>query len=146
MATKRYNEKRFTFMVNGQPLSITCDKTYTRDGFCHHAFLYGCGRYQEHTRVKYYNRTWERFTYESVLRAAVRKLPKQYRAPLELEIDTIATDAAAKVDAFLQAFRRNYSALSDEQKDFLRAHTPHLETPDQAKAVAGTVALMAATR
>ncbi len=133
-------------MVNGQPLSITCDKTYTRDGFCHHAFLYGCGRYQEHTRVKYYNRTWERFTYESVLRAAVRKLPKQYRAPLELEIDTIATDAAAKVDAFLQAFRRNYSALSDEQKDFLRAHTPHLETPDQAKAVAGTVALMAATR
>lgn len=146
MATKRYNEKRFTFMVNGQPLSITCDKTYTRDGFCHHAFLYGCGFYHEHTRVKYYNRTWERFTYESVLRAAVRKLPKGYRAPLELEIDTIATDAAAKADAFLQAFRRNYSALSDEQKDFLRAHTPHLETPDQAKAVAGTVALMAATR
>lgn len=146
MATKRYNEKRFTFMVNGQPLSITCDKTYTRDGFCHHAFLYGCGFYHEHTRVKYYNRTWERFTYESVLRAAVRKLPKEYRAPLELEIDTIATDAAAKADAFLQAFRRNYSALSDEQKDFLRAHTPHLETPDQAKAVAGTVALMAAIR
>lgn len=146
MATKRYNEKRFTFMVNGVPLSITCDKTYTRDGFCHHAFLYGCGFYHEHTRVKYYNRTWERFTYESVLRAAVRKLPKGYRAPLELEIDTIATDAAAKADAFLQAFRRNYSALSDEQKDFLRAHTPHLETPDQAKAVAGTVALMAATR
>lgn len=146
MATKRYNEKRFTFMVNGQPLSITCDKTYTRDGFCHHAFLYGCGFYHEHTRVKYYNRTWERFTYESVLRAAVRKLPKQYRAPLELEIDTIATDTAAKADAFLQAFKRNYSALSDEQKDFLRAHTPHLETPDQAKAVAGTVALMAAIR
>lgn len=146
MATKRYNEKRFTFTVNGQPLSITCDKTYTRDGFCHHAFLYGCGRYQEHTRVKYYNRTWERFTYESVLHAAVRKLPKEYRAPLELEIDTIATDAAAKVDAFLQAFRRNYSAPSDEQKDFLRAHTPHLETPDQAQAVAGTVALMAAIR
>lgn len=146
MATKRYNEKRFTFMVNGQPLSITCDKTYTRDGFCHHAFLYGCGFYHEHTRVKYYNRTWERFTYESVLRAAVRKLPKQYRAPLELEIDTIATDTAAKADAFLQAFKRNYSALSDEQKDFLRAHTPHQETPDQAKAVAGTVALMAAIR
>ena len=146
MATKRYNEKRFTFMVNGQPLSITCDKTYTRDGFCHHAFLYGCGRYQEHTRVKYYNRTWERFTYESVLRAAVRKLPKEYRAPLELEIDTIATDTAAKADAFLRAFQRNYSALSDEQRDFLRAHTPHLETPDQAKAVAGMVALMAATR
>lgn len=146
MATKRYNEKRFTFMVNGQPLSITCDQTYTRDGFCHHAFLYGCGFYHEHTRVKYYNRTWERFTYESVLRAAVRKLPKQYRAPLELEIDTIATDTAAKADAFLQAFKRNYSALSDEQKDFLRAHTPHLETPDQAKAVAGAVALMAAIR
>ena len=76
----------------------------------------------------------------------MRKLPKGYRAPLELEIDTIATDAAAKVDAFLQAFQRNYSALSDEQKDLLRAHTPHLETPDQEKAVAGTVALMAATR
>ena len=146
MATKRYNEKRFTFIVNGEPFSMTCDTTYTRDGFCHHAFLYGCGFYHEHTRVKYYNRTWERFTYESVLRAAVRKLPNEYRAPLELEIDTIATDAAAKADAFLQAFRRNYSALSDEQKDFLRAHTPHLETPDQAKAVAGVVALMTATR
>lgn len=146
MATKRYNEKRFTFMVNGVPVAMTCDTTYTRDGFCHHAFLYGFGRYQEHTRVKYYNRTWERFTYESVLHAAVRKLPKEYRAPLELEIDTIATDAAAKVDAFLQAFRRNYGALSDEQKDFLRAHTPHLETSEQAQAVAGMVALMAATR
>lgn len=146
MATKRYNEKRFTFIVNGEPFSMTCDTTYTRDGFCHHAFLYGCGFYQEHTRVKYYNRTWERFTYESVLRAAVRKLPQEYRAPLELEIDTMATDTAAKADAFLQAFQRNYSALSDEQRDFLSAHTPHLETPDQAKAVAGMVALMAATR
>ena len=146
MATKRYNEQRITFMVNGQPLSITCDTTYTRDGFCHHAFLYGCGRYQEHTRIKYYNRTWERFTYESVLYAAVRKLPKEFRAPLELEIDTMATQKVEKVEAFLQAFQRNYSALSDEQKEFLHVNTPHLETSEQAKAVAGMVALMAATR
>ena len=146
MATKRYNEKRFTFMVDGVPVAMTCDTTYTRDGFCHHAFLYGFGRYQEHTRAKYYNRTWERFTYESVLRAAVRKLPKAFRAPLELEIDTMATQKAEKVEAFLKAFQRNYRALSDEQKNFLRVNTPHLETSEQAQAVAGMVALMAATR
>lgn len=146
MTTKRYDEKRFTFMVNGVPVAMTCDTTYTRDGFCHHAFLYGCGRYQEHTRIKYYNRTWERFTYESVLCAAVRKLPKEFRAPLELEIDTMTARKAEKVEAFLQAFQHNYNALSDEQKEFLRVNTPHLETPDQAKAVAGVVALMAATR
>lgn len=144
MATKRYNQKVFTFTVNGQTVSFYCDKTITRTGFCHHAFVFGLGRVNEHTRVKYYNRTWESFTYESVLYSAVAKLPKKFQAPLRLELEAISKSEHEKADFFVNAFKKNFDALSNEQKAFIKEHTPEITNMDQAKIVNSTVAVLAA--
>ena len=107
-------------------------------------FAYGAGMTGEHSRVKYWNRTWESYDYETVMRAAAAKYPKAIREALLLELDTIGRREAEKEDRFLKAFEANYNALSREQKDFLKEHTPHIENASQARAVGAVVGLMAA--
>jgi hypothetical protein len=106
--------------------------------------VWGLGKDGEHTRVSYYNRTWERFNYESVLYRAMAKFPKAVRAALELEIEAIALNEREKTTRFIKAFTANFNALSDEQREFVSKHTPHLETMDEVKAVGSAVAIMVA--
>lgn len=139
---KIYDKQTFSFMVNGVPVAIYCNTTDTPTGFLHHAYLYGFGREFEHSRIKYYNRTWEAFTYESVLKAAAAKLKKADRAALLLEIETYSDNEREKYNKLFATFERNFKTLSTEQKDFLQKHTPHIETAGQARAVAGVVGCM----
>lgn len=143
MATKHYNHKSFSFIVNGEHCTIYCYTTYTRTGFCHHAYFCGLGRDFEHTRNSYYNRTWERYNYETVMRAAVRKLAKSIQPALMLELDNIGRQEHEKCERMFAAFKTNFNALSAEQKHFVREHTPHLETAQQAQTVSAGMALMA---
>ena len=61
MATKIYNRVTYTFIINGEAVSFYCSTTDTRNGFCHHVYTWGKGKDGEHTRISYFNRTWERF-------------------------------------------------------------------------------------
>lgn len=49
-----------------------CYSTNTKNGFCHTAKVYG----QTDTKVSYLNRTWESFTFETVLKCAIDKYNK----------------------------------------------------------------------
>lgn len=131
-------------MIDGKEILFCCDTTHTATGFCHHVFAYGAGMTGEHSRVKYYNRTWERYDYETVMRAAAAKYPKAIREALYLEIDNIGRREEEKAAAFLKAFEANYNALSREQKTFLAERTPTIETTNQARAVGAVVGLMTA--
>jgi hypothetical protein len=144
MTTKRYNIKTFEFVVNGEHIYFTCDTTNTRMGFCHHVFVSGGGKYNEHSRVSYLNRTWESFQYETALLHAVEKFPKNLRASLRLEIQAVAKNEHEKAEAFCAAFAANFAALSTEQKKFVQEHTPVITSMDQAKVVNSAVAMMAA--
>ena len=144
MATKRYNTKTFDFVVNGEHIYFTCDTTNTKNGFCHHVFTSGGGKYYEHSRVSYLNRTWESFQYETALLHAVDKFPKSMRGPLRLEIQAVAQNEHEKVEAFCQAFAANFAALSTEQKKFVQEHTPFIQNMDQAKTVNAVVGMLAA--
>ena len=144
MATKRYNTKTFDFVVNGEHVYFTCDTTNTKNGFCHPVFASGGGKYYEHTRVSYLNRTWESFQYETALLYAVDKFPKSMRGPLRLEIKAVAQNEHEKVEAFCQAFAANFAALSTEQKKFVQEHTPIIQNMDQAKTVNAVVGMLAA--
>lgn len=139
---KIYDTKTFTFLVNGAAVSIYCNTTYTPTGFLHHAYLCGFGRDFEHSRIKYCNRMWESFNYESVLKAAAAKLKKADREALFLEIETYKDNEREKYNKLFAAFERNFKALSTEQKDFLQKNTPHLETAGQARTVAAVVGCM----
>lgn len=144
MATKRYNNKTFVFTVNGEEIRFYCDTTNTQNGFCHHVFALGGGKDYEHSRMSYYNRTWETFEYETVLYHAIEKFPKSMREPLRLEVEAVALDEHKKAERFIKAFEANFAALSDEQKKFVREHTPEITNKDQAKTVNAAVAMMAA--
>ena len=143
MATKIYNQKIFEFIVNGETMLFYCDTTNTRNGFCHHVFADGGGKEHEHTRVSYYNRTWESFQYETALYRAIDKFPKSVREPLRLEVEAVALDEHKKAERFIKAFEANFAVLSDEQKKIVRAHTPEITNKSQAKIVNATVAMMA---
>lgn len=78
MATKRYNHKDFDFTVNGERINFYCWTTDTKNGFCHHVWAVGGGKDYEHTRVSYFNRTWETFEYETALKSAVAKFRKVF--------------------------------------------------------------------
>lgn len=144
MATKRYNNKTFVFTVNGEDIRFYCDTTDTKNGFCHHVFAEGGGKDYEHTRVSYYNRTWEAFEYETALYCAIDKFSKNLREPLRLEVEAVALDEHKKAERFVKAFVANFAALSNEQKKFVCDHTPEITNKDQAKTVNAAVAMMAA--
>lgn len=144
MATKKYNSKSFVFTVNGETIRFYCDTTYTKNGFCHHVFALGGGKDYEHTRVSYLNRTWETFDYETALKNAVAKFRKVFRAPLLLELQAISLSEHEKAKKFIQAFTANFAALSNEQKKFVRDHTPEITNKDQAKTVNAVVSVLAA--
>ena len=124
MATKRYNNKTFVFTVNGEEIRFYCDTTNTRNGFCHHVFASGGGKYYEHR--------------------AIEKFPKSLREPLRLEVEAVALDEHKKAERFIKVFEANFAALSDEQKKFVYDHTPEITNKEQAKTVNAAVAMMAA--
>lgn len=142
MATKHYNKVTYTFFLNGEAVSFYCSTTRTRNGFCHHVFTWGMGKKNEHTRISYYNRTWERFEYESALYSAIKKFPKRLQASLRLEVENIYKREHEKAEAFLKAFDANFNALSNEQKAFLQDHTPEITSTEQAKTVSAFAAIM----
>lgn len=47
--------------------SIVCETKDTRNGFCHIAVLLCNGNEREKAKCNYLNRTWEYFTYETVI-------------------------------------------------------------------------------
>ena len=143
MKTKRYNSKTFVFTVNGEEVRFYCETTRTRNGFCHHVFANGGGKYYEHSRVSYLNRTWESFQYETALLHAVDKFPKSLREPLRLEIQAVAQNEHEKAESFCAAFGANFAALSTEQKKFVQEHTPFIQNMDQAKTVNAVVGMLA---
>jgi len=70
MAYKKSNEK--TFKISKE-IEIECYSQGTSYGFRHVATLLKEGYEEDHKSMAYYNRTWESFTYESVLFYLVRK-------------------------------------------------------------------------
>jgi len=54
------------FKVN-ENIEIVCDSVGTRYGFRHDARLFVNGYEKEKAKCCYYNRTWERFAFESVV-------------------------------------------------------------------------------
>ena len=59
-----------TFKIN-KNLEVFCDWKKTRSAFKHEATLLRDGREVDHAKICYFNRTWESFEFESVLRKLI---------------------------------------------------------------------------
>ena len=143
MATKHYNTQYFTAKVNGEDVTFVCYTTHTRSGFCHTAHLTGWKYNTTYTKVSYYNRTWERFTYESVLSRAIDKLPPVLQKPVRDQIiDGKAAEEEQQAEAMFQSFKRLHDGLSAENKERLARSGVEVHDEDSARAVMGLMGLM----
>ena len=140
---KHYDIQHFTAKVNGKEITFRCHTTNTRNGFCHTAHYTGWDYNMTDTRVSYYNRTWERFTYESVLDRAIDKLPTDIQEAVRDQIIRgKAAEEEQKAEEQFQAFKKLHEGLSDENKERLANSGIEIHSESDMKGVMGLMALM----
>jgi hypothetical protein len=143
MASKQYDIQYFTAKVNGEEIEFRCYTTNTRCGFCHTAHLMGWKYDITDTKASYYNRTWERFEYESVLKRAIEKLPKDIQqAVYDQIIDHKAAEEEQKAEEQFEAFKKLHEGLSEENKERLANSGIQINSESDMKGVMGLMALM----
>lgn len=143
MAVKQYDVQYFTAKVNGEEITFRCHTTDTRVGFCHTAHLMGWKYEATDTKASYYNRTWERFEYESVLKRAIEKLPTDVRQQVyDQIIDGKAAEEEKKAEEQFEAFKSLHDSLSPENKERLANSGIEMHSESDVKGVMGLMALM----
>ena len=140
---KQRDIQYFTAKVNGEEITFRCHTTWTRNGFCHTAHLMGWKYDITDTKASYYNRTWERFEYESVLRGAIDKLPTNVRQQVyDQIIDHKAAEEEQKAEEQFEAFKKLHDGLTPENKERLANSGIEMHSESDVKGVMGLMALM----
>lgn len=143
MAVKQYDVRYFSAKVNGKEIEFRCYTTDTRCGFCHTAHYVGWEYNLTDTKASYYNRTWERFEYESVLKRAIDKLPEDVRQQVyDQIIDHKAAEEEQKAEEQFEAFKKLHEGLSEENKERLANSGIEMHSEADVKGVMGLMALM----
>lgn len=143
MASKQYNVQYFTAKVNGEKVEFRCHTTDTRSGFCHTAHLTGWDYDITDTKASYYNRTWERFDYESVLKRAIEKLPMDIRqAVYDQIIERKAVEEEKQAEDMLNSFKSLHDGLNEENKERLANSGIEITNTAQMKGVMGLMAML----
>lgn len=151
---KLYGRQVFEATVGDRKFTFTCYGQSTSYGF-RHICCEGFSNTTEARYIKkdiiakacYYNRTWERFTYETVLRSAIDKLYESDEVKQELKdilIEHKAQKEHEECEKFCKSFEALYNGLSDKNKEHLKNGLGDnlIETQDQANAVMGIMKLM----
>ena len=140
---KQYDIQYFTATVNGQEITFRCHTTDTRNGFCHTAHYTGWDYNITDSKCPYINRTWERFTYESVLRKAIDKLPEAVRQQVyDQLIDHKAAEVEEQCNKELAAFEKLHESLTPENKERLANSEIEMRSESDVRGVMGLMALM----
>ena len=152
--SKIYNKQHFNFKtMDGRDVLIYCETYEHSTGWGHRASIAYVGNswYDFTKRQTYYNRTWESFTYETVIKKVLYAFwnLKSDRNELEYllkQVKAIADHEAEKCKAWLDAFTKKYNALSDETKDMLRKKDIVFNTTEEAETVINTALMIDALK
>ena len=140
---KHRNIQYFTAIVNGEEITFRCHTTSTRNGFCHTAHYTGWDYDITDSKIGYINRTWERFTYESVLIKAIDKLPESVRQQVyDQLIDHKAAEVEEQCNKELAAFEKLHESLTPENKERLANSGIEINSEGDMHAVMGLMGLM----
>ena len=138
MSYKKYDYKNFSCTLpNGKIVMFICCTQNTRYGFRH--LCKNVDDNVEYTaKACYYNRTWERFEYETVLKKAIETLPKEIQSFVRASIiDGTRESVKRECENFMKAFKMEYENLTPAMKEIMAKQT--IETETQAKS---TLAIM----
>ena len=138
---KKYNCKDFAARIGDHYVRFACYTTSTRAGFCH--TVVSLDYDTTDTKVTYYNRTWERFEYETALSRAIDKLPKDVREEVRRQIiDGEAVAEHEKAEAMYNDFKTLHDGLSEENKNRLANSGIVMQNEGDVRAVMGFMALL----
>jgi len=137
---KKSNFKTFNFKtMDGKALTITCYLFTTATTWGHRAwFIDDLGDFKE-VKINYYNRTWEAFTYESVLYKAVRtyypqeKRQKAQRVFIHKQLKAIAEHEAEACEKWLNNWTKQYNALSEKTREHIKNSDVIIDTIEQGE-------------
>ena len=140
---KQRDIQYFTAKVNGEEITFRCYTTWTRNGFCHTAHYTGWDYSITDSKIGYINRTWERFTHESVLSKAIDKLPTDVRQKVRDQIiDGKAAEEEQKAEEQFEAFKKLHDGLTPENKERLANSGIEMHSESDVRGVMGLMALM----
>ena len=154
MAYTLYGRQVFRAEVNGEQFTFTCYGQGTSYGFRHICTL----GFNDTTVAKYikddiiakacyYNRTWESFKYETVLRKGINNLDVADEVKEQLKailIDKTAQEEHERCEAQVKAFENLWNGLSDKNKEHIRNGVGEngLQSEEQANMVMGVMKAM----
>ena len=154
MAYKLYGRQVFETEVNGKTYTFTCYGQSTSYGFRHICTLGYTNttkcEYIKHkiiAKATYYNRTWESFEYETVLRKAIENLDETKEVKEKLHkilIERTAEEEHEKCERQVKAFENLWNGLSDENKEHIKNGVGEngIQSEEQANAVMAVMGLM----
>lgn len=122
-------------------IEVVCDSERTRYGFRHLATLFINGIEREKDKCCYYNRTWERYEYQSVLYNVINKafknkiLTEEQKKICDEFIEGDHTDwtpfkTVSNVAKLGEVFCDNQKDKNDWKKRMLKAGLPELDIPE----------------
>lgn len=147
MAYALRNRQLFSATVNGKEFNFTCYSQSTNYGFRHICTL-GYNNTDVCRYIKgdiigkacYYNRTWERFQYETVLRQGIENLneSKEVKQALhDILIDGKAQAEHEQAEKEIQAFQNLYNQTSQGFKDRIANSGIVMNSDSDVQAVKG---------
>ena len=138
MANKFYGQKTFKVALSkDEYIFLHCSTQNTRYGFRHVCdFIAPGDRCFTRAKCCYYNRTWERFKYESVLLEAARKLPPERSAAVRDMIEKVYQDEHAANEKMFNDFMGAWNAAPEGVKNVI-ANGPAIATPEHAALATG---------
>ena len=154
MAYALYGREVFRAEVDGREFTFTCYGQGTSYGFRHICTLgYSdttVARYVKGAIIAkacYYNRTYESFKYETVLRRGIDNLNETQEVKDKLVailIDKTAQEEHEKAEQQIETFKSLWNGLSDKNKEHIRNGLGDnlIQSEEQAHAVMGVMALM----
>lgn len=141
---RSYSKQTFSATIDGKDYNFFCHTSDTKDGFCHTCWcpeLEECSSRPSTTRISYYNRTWESFEYECVLRRAIEKFPKNLQQPLtDILIHKKTIEVHERCEKEIEQFKRLHAGLTDKQKELL-AQAPPMQTEEDMHRTMGIMGI-----
>lgn len=107
-------------VINGVEYEFVNESRGNRSGFVHETRLFKDGRLIGERKVQYYNRTWERYRYQTVMRGLISGLIDSYEEEFKnrwKDKHSVKRLTQAKKEAVLEDLKNNPSKEYIELKE-----------------------------
>lgn len=137
--SKKSNYQTFNFeTLKDGALTITCYTYEYANGWGHKCYFWSDSIKYGEKRHTYYNRTWESFTYETLLQEVINALYSGKKHELEkkfliAQVELIAKREQEKAEAWLAGMVALYNTLSEETKKDLASSDICFNSQEEAE-------------